>query len=72
MSSPALTVTGSHLDEHFEQSRVAQQRADKWLISGGILIGTAALGIFGLPLFLRGCGCCARRSVTACRSGRCW
>src|SRR3989442_1538220 len=37
-----------------EQSRIAQRRADKWLISGSLLIGTAALGIFGLPLFLRG------------------
>ena len=37
-----------------EQSRLAQRQADKWLISGSILIGTAALGIFGLPLFLRG------------------
>ena len=32
----------------------AQRQADKWLISGSLLIGTAALGIFGLPLFLRG------------------
>ncbi len=37
-----------------EQSRLAQRQADKWLISGSFLIGTAALGIFGLPLFLRG------------------
>lgn len=37
-----------------EASRLAQRQADRWLISGSILIGTAALGIFGLPLFLRG------------------
>ena len=37
-----------------EESRLAQRQADRWLISGSILIGTAALGIFGLPLFLRG------------------
>jgi hypothetical protein len=37
-----------------ELSRLAQRRADKWLISGSFLIGTAAPGIFGLPLFLRG------------------
>jgi hypothetical protein len=49
-----LNVTGSGLDEHMEQSRRAQRRADKWLISGSLLIGTAALGVFGLPLFLRG------------------
>ena len=42
------------LDEHMEESRLAQRQADRWLISGSILIGTAALGIFGLPLFLRG------------------
>jgi hypothetical protein len=45
---------GSSLDEHMEESRLAQRHADKWLISGSFLIGTAALGIFGLPLFLRG------------------
>ena len=44
----------SGLDEHLAASRLAQRRADKWLISGSLLIGTAALGIFGLPLFLRG------------------
>ena len=54
MNSPALTATGNQLDEHFERSHVAQRQADKWLTSGGILIGTAALGVFGLPLFLRG------------------
>lgn len=41
-------------DEHFEQSRLAQRQADRWLISGSLLIGSAALGVFGLPLFLRG------------------
>src|SRR6476659_5658505 len=45
---------GLTLDDHDEQSRIAQRQADKWLISGSILIGTAALGVFGLPLFLRG------------------
>jgi hypothetical protein len=53
LSSPTLSTT-SQLDGHFEQSQLAQKRADKWLISGSVLIGTAALGIFGLPLFLRG------------------
>lgn len=46
--------SASGLDEHLELSGQAQRQADKWLISGGLLIGTAALGIFGLPLFLRG------------------
>ncbi|MGV0800540.1 hypothetical protein ABQF26_26445, partial [Mycolicibacterium elephantis] len=50
----ANTVVGSGLDEHMERSRQVQRQADKWLISGSVLIGTAALGIFGLPLFLRG------------------
>jgi hypothetical protein len=45
---------GVSFDEHLEQSRLAQRQADKWLISGSLLIGTAALGVFGLPLFLRG------------------
>ena len=51
---PPTKPSGSGLDEHMEKSRLAQRQADKWLISGSILIGTAALGIFGLPLFLRG------------------
>jgi hypothetical protein len=41
-------------EEHFEQSGVAQRQADRWLICGSLLMGTAALGVFGLPLFLRG------------------
>src|SRR6201994_3998106 len=48
-SAPSLS-----LDEHMEQSAQVQRQADKWLISGSLLIGTAALGVFGLPLFLRG------------------
>jgi hypothetical protein len=50
---PRTTPTTA-FDEHMEASQEAQRQADKWLISGSILIGTAALGIFGLPLFLRG------------------
>ena len=50
----APTGIEAGLDDHMEESRLAQRQADKWLISGSILIGTAALGIFGLPLFLRG------------------
>src|ERR1044072_3393981 len=51
---PKAKHTGSGLDEHLEESRLAQKQADRWLISGSLLIGTAALGVFGLPLFLRG------------------
>ncbi|PRC53784.1 hypothetical protein C6A85_52075, partial [Mycobacterium sp. ITM-2017-0098] len=50
----AANQSASGLDEHVEASRRAQRQAAKWLISGSLLIGTAALGIFGLPLFLRG------------------
>ncbi len=53
-SAGAATQSGLPFDDHMEASRLAQRQADKWLISGSILIGTAALGIFGLPLFLRG------------------
>jgi hypothetical protein len=41
-------------EDHAELSHLAQKQADNWLISGSLLIGTAALGVFGLPLFLRG------------------
>ncbi|CAJ1586259.1 hypothetical protein [[Mycobacterium] wendilense] len=50
----AASTSGLSLEDHMEESRLAQRQADKWLISGSLLIGTAALGIFGLPLFLRG------------------
>ena len=42
------------MDEHLAASHDAQRQADKWLTAGALLIGTAALGVFGLPLFLRG------------------
>ena len=41
-------------DDHVDESQEAQREADKWMIGGTILMGTAVLGIFGLPLFLRG------------------
>lgn len=41
-------------DDHVDESARAQKEADRWLIGGTILMGTAVLGIFGLPLFLRG------------------
>ena len=41
-------------DDHVDESQRAQKEADRWLIGGTILMGTAVLGIFGLPLFLRG------------------
>ena len=42
------------LDDHVDESHRAQKQADKWLIGGTVLMGTAVLGIFGLPLFLKG------------------
>ncbi len=50
----AIAEQNLTIDDHMERSRLAQRQADKWLIAGSFLIGTAALGIFGLPLFLRG------------------
>ena len=55
-SVPASEATGGAVsrDDRVEQSRVAQRRADKWLIAGALLMGTNVAGIFGLPLFLWG------------------
>lgn len=41
-------------DDHHEASRLAQKQADRWLIVGGILMGTLVLGPLGLPVFCRG------------------
>jgi hypothetical protein len=41
-------------DEHYDESRLAQRRADRWLIVGSILMGTLVLGPIGLPIFCRG------------------
>jgi len=54
MSTLSPHGEGLTYDEHAEMSARAQRRADIWLIAGSLLIGSAALGIFGLPLFLRG------------------
>ena len=42
------------VDDRLEESRLAQRRADKWLIAGTLLMGANVPGIFGLPLFLYG------------------
>lgn len=54
--TPDLNTTepGIGYDDQVEASRLAQRQADRWLIAGTILMGTAILGIFGLPLFLYG------------------
>ncbi len=54
LESSDAAQAGLSIDEHLHRSQLAQRRADKWLISGSLLIGTAALGVFGLPLFLWG------------------
>jgi hypothetical protein len=58
--SPATPEKGAgphgslSLAEHDEQSRLAQRRADKWMIIGAGLMGCWAPGIFGFPIFMRG------------------
>jgi hypothetical protein len=44
----------SGYEDHQERSRLAQRRADRWLLSGAILMGTLIFGLVGFPLFLRG------------------
>ena len=51
-SSP--TAGSLMLDDQLERSRLAQRRADKWLIAGTLLMGANVPGIVGLPLFLYG------------------
>ena len=54
----AITNTQSgnfgNYDAHQSDSAAAQARADKWMIAGTIMMGTAVLGLFGLPLFIKG------------------
>ena len=53
-STTAVGRGPNSYDEHQEKSRQAQRRADLWLLSGTILMGTLVLGLVGFPLFLRG------------------
>jgi hypothetical protein len=41
-------------DEHYEKSREAQRRADKWMTAGTITLGPAVLAVIGFPLCVRG------------------
>ena len=43
-----------NFDVQHEQSRLAQRQADRWLIVGTLVMSTFTVGLFGLPLFLRG------------------
>jgi len=56
MSAASMRLGGGHtaLDDHDDKSRQAQRRADTWMISGALFLGTAILGFIGLPLYLRG------------------
>ena len=42
------------LEEHHDESRLAQRRADKWMIVGAALMGMWAPGLIGFPIFMRG------------------
>ena len=54
MSTSARSLRGPSYDDHHDESRRAQRRADLWMMSGAVLMGAAILGLIGLPLFLRG------------------
>jgi len=49
-----LDTHSTAYDAHQELSRQAQWRADKWMMVGVFFIGTAVLGLIGLPFFLYG------------------
>jgi hypothetical protein len=49
-----MTMTTMAIDAHHQESRQAQRRADKWMMVGVFFMGTAVLGLIGLPFFLRG------------------
>ena len=52
MSSTTIPTVG--YDQHHEESRQAQRQADRWLITGTLLMGSMFIGFVGLPFFLRG------------------
>jgi len=54
IGAPGVPSGLGGLDDHEEESRRAQRRADVWLLSGAILLGTLILGPIGFPLFMRG------------------
>ncbi len=55
MTTNTMSMGGmNNLDDHHRRSREAQWQADKWMMSGALLLGTAVFGILGFPLFLRG------------------
>jgi hypothetical protein len=54
MATNTLSGSNNAYDAHHDISRQAQRRADKWMIAGTFFMGTAILGLIGLPLFIRG------------------
>ncbi|MET0286738.1 MAG: hypothetical protein ABW352_19815 [Polyangiales bacterium] len=54
MTSDPWVPSEGALGMHHLRSRDAQWRADKWLMAGSFFMGTAILGLIGLPLFFRG------------------
>ena len=50
----APPVPAGGVEQHHEQSRLAQRRADKWMITGAALMGMWAPGLIGFPIFMRG------------------
>ena len=79
--TPSAADGSIGLEEHHEESRLAQRRADKWMIVGAGLMGMWAPGLIGFPIFMRGVwlqrqalragyGCSARRCARVFRSVR--
>ena len=58
------------LEGHHEESRLAQRRADKWMIVGALLMGMWIPGLIGFPIFMRGVCCSARLNMLGCRCAR--
>ncbi len=58
------------LDDHHEQSRLAQRRADKWMIVGAALMGMWVPGLIGFPIFMRGVWLQRQALRSGCQSGR--
>ena len=50
---PAL-ATGVSYEDHLEESKRAQKKADRWLMTGAFCMGTLVLGVIGFPIFFYG------------------
>ena len=68
--TPAPPDGSVSLEEHHDESRLAQRRADKWMIVGAALDGYVGARPHRLSRSsCVGCGCSARRCAPACRFG---